>query len=105
VNDRYIGGTAPAAPDDYLAYVGHYENHNPEGPRVRVFVRGSRLMALMEGEVPTTGIEALDRVGDATFRPAKPSYNPERLRFDTVVDGHALRLFVSGAPLYRVDTP
>jgi len=32
-------------------------------------------------------------------------YSPERARFDTVIDGQALRLFVSGVPLYRKDIP
>jgi hypothetical protein len=42
-------------------------------------------------------------VAASTFRPESPDFNPERYVFDSVVDGHALRLLVSGMPMYRVD--
>jgi CubicO group peptidase (beta-lactamase class C family) len=32
-----------------------------------------------------------------------PWFNPERYRFDSIVDGAALRLLVSGMPFYRID--
>jgi len=42
-------------------------------------------------------------VSPATFRPAAPDFNPERISFDSVVEGRALRLFRSGMPMYRMD--
>jgi CubicO group peptidase (beta-lactamase class C family) len=103
-NDAYAGAKSNTTPPEYLAYVGHYENHSPEGPEARIFVRNGRLMALVEGEVPETSNHALDPVRQGVFRPAEPRYNPERYRFDTIVEGHALRLIISGTPLYRVET-
>jgi len=100
----YAGAAKAATPPEYLAYVGHYENHNPEGPSVRIYVRNGHLMALLGGEVPATGNHALKPLGQGTFRPAEPSYNPERYRFDTIIENHAIRLVISGTPLYRVDT-
>jgi hypothetical protein len=47
--------------------------------------------------------EPLVRVGPALFKPVKPDFNPERYRFDSIVDGVALRLTFSGMPMYRVD--
>jgi D-alanyl-D-alanine carboxypeptidase len=104
-NDRYTDQVSHPPPDDYLTYVGHYENHNPEGPTARIFVRGNQLLALVDGEVPKEGVEVLKPLRRGLFRPSEPAYNPERYRFDTVIDGHALRLLVSGTPLYRVETP
>ena len=94
----------PPAPKEYASYVGHFVNNGPEGPVARVFVRNGRLMMLLsedEDAVP----EPLEPLGPGLFRIGKAEYSPERARFDTVIDGEALRLFVSGVPLYRKDIP
>jgi hypothetical protein len=80
-------------------YVGRYKNQNVEDQTVRIFVRNRQLMAAWGA----TDGEPLVRVGPALFRPAKPDFNPERYRFDSMVDGLALRLSFSGMPMYRVD--
>jgi len=49
------------------------------------------------------GGNALVALGPATFRPASPDFNPERVSFDTIVDGKALRMFRSGMPMYRME--
>lgn len=90
-------------PADYRAYVGRYRNHSDEGPDVRVFARRGRLvMAPVESAAQAMELEL---VGPASFRPVSPSFSPERLVFDTVEDGVALRLRMSGVPLYRMDVP
>lgn len=104
-NDRYRGGAQGPAPTEYVSYVGHYENHNAEGPTARIYVRDGRLMALVDGEVPSTDPQTLKPLGRGAFQPAEPDPNPERYQFDTVVGGQALRLRISGTPLYRVETP
>jgi hypothetical protein len=103
-SDAYDGARSNTTPPEYLAYVGHYENHSPEGPDARIFVRNGQLMTLVEGEVPEASNQALEPVRQGVFRPAEPRYNPESYRFDTIVEGHALRLIISGTPLYRVET-
>jgi CubicO group peptidase (beta-lactamase class C family) len=80
-------------------YVGRYKNHSVEDPRVRIFVRKGQLVAA-RGDADG---EPLVRVGPALFKPVKPDFNPERYRFDSIVDGVALRLTFSGMPMYRVD--
>jgi hypothetical protein len=42
-------------------------------------------------------------VAPSTFRSESPDFNPERYVFDSVVDGHALRVLVYGMPMYCVD--
>jgi D-alanyl-D-alanine carboxypeptidase len=104
VNARYAGAKDIVTPPEYLRYVGHYENHNPEGPSVRVFVRQGKLMALEEGEVSAGGAVELTRAGSGVFRPTEPSYSPETVQFDSIIEGHALRMVMTGTPLYRMDT-
>jgi CubicO group peptidase (beta-lactamase class C family) len=99
-NERFPGPFRPAPPKAYAAFVGHFVNNGPEGPVARVFVRNGRLM-MLEDEKPAA--EPLEPVAANVFRIGKATYSPERARFDTVVDGQALRLFISGVPLYRKD--
>jgi CubicO group peptidase (beta-lactamase class C family) len=94
----------PPAPKEYAFYVGHFVNNGPEGPVARVFVRNGRLMMLLS-EDEDAAPEPLEPLGPGLFRIGKAEYSPERARFDTVIDGEALRLFVSGVPLYRKDIP
>jgi D-alanyl-D-alanine carboxypeptidase len=100
----FNGKIESAAPPEYSAYVGHFENNGVEGPVARVFVRNGRLLIDLgfEGLQPKA-LQATDHPGE--FRIAEPDYNPALLRFDTVIEGHALRLDFSGVPLYRKDTP
>jgi CubicO group peptidase (beta-lactamase class C family) len=86
-------------PVAYRPYIGRYKNQNVDDQTVRIFVRKAQLMAAHGGEDG----EPLVRVGPALFKPAKPDFNPERYRFDSIVDGVALRLAFSGMPMYRVD--
>jgi D-alanyl-D-alanine carboxypeptidase len=97
-NLSYAGPKQFEEPPEYSAYVGRYVNHNPEQGEVRIFVRKGKLMM-------AAGLGAgspLVPLAPGVFRPATPDYNPERIRFDTVVEGQALRLLDSGMPMYRV---
>jgi len=96
----YSGPASYEVPPEFAAFVGRYKNHNPEGGPLRVFVRGATLM--IAGGVNDGG-RPLVRISGSTFRPEMPDFNPERYVFDTIVDGHALRLLMSGTPMYRVD--
>jgi D-alanyl-D-alanine carboxypeptidase len=94
----------PTMPKEYASYVGHFVNNGPEGPVARVFIRNGRLMMLVSEDEEATA-EPLAPLGPGQFRIGKEDYSPERARFDTIVEGHALRLFISGVPLYRKDIP
>jgi D-alanyl-D-alanine carboxypeptidase len=96
----YAGPGSSDVPPEYASFVGRYKNHNPEGGPLRVFLRGASLMIARDFN---DGGSRLVRVAPSTFRPESPDFNPERYVFDSVVDGHALRVLVSGTPMYRVD--
>lgn len=105
---EFAGTVAHDPPAAYAAYVGHYAHHGPEGPAARIFLRNGTLMiASGNDEPPEAPAEPLVPVGQDAFRPGKAdvAYNPERVRFDSVVEGRALRLSISGVPLYRMETP
>jgi hypothetical protein len=93
-NNVYSGPKQFDAPAEYAAYTGRYVNHNPEEESVHVYVLKGQLM--MNGG-------GLVTAGPRTFRPAAPDFNPERIVFDTIVDGKALRMFHSGMPMYRME--
>jgi CubicO group peptidase (beta-lactamase class C family) len=98
-SSAYTGPKQFQTPPEYAAYTGRYVNHNPEEGGARIFVRKGHLYM-------QTGFGAgqeLLPAGPATFRPAQPDYNPERISFDSIVEGHALRLYYSGQPMYRMD--
>ena len=89
-------------PPALRAIAGHYRAHNPWAPHFRVVLRGARPWLLFPA--PSDGFDAsqpLTATNDGEFRCGEDPANPERLSFDTVVDGHALRAWLSGWPYYR----
>jgi CubicO group peptidase (beta-lactamase class C family) len=92
---------SPPAPelDEHAALYGRYRSYNPWLPGFRVEQRESGLTAQMAwGDV-----KPLTRLGDAEFRVGEEEWSPERLRFDAVADGKALRANLSGENYYRSD--
>jgi CubicO group peptidase (beta-lactamase class C family) len=98
--EPYPPDSPPAAPlADYALFYGRYRSYNPWLPGFRVEQRESGLTAsLAWGDD-----KPLTQVGDAEFRVGEEDWSPERLRFDAVVDGHALRANLSGETYYRSD--
>ena len=90
----------PAAPlGEYSAFYGRFRSYNPWLPGFRVEQRESGLTAsLAWGDD-----KPLTQLGDAEFRVGEEEWSPERLRFDAVVDGEALRANLSGETYYRSD--
>lgn len=97
------GGTpASAAPTSYWSLVGRYSAHGEEGPSMRIYARGAKLMmSYADSSLPTPLVE--DEPG--RFRFETPAYSPEWLRFDTIAEGKAQRLLVNGVALYRIELP
>lgn len=93
-------------PDDWRAYPGHYRSHNPWAPDLRVVAREGRLILLIPG--PPDGFgdkQELVPLDDGTFGVQLGDYFYDRMRFDTIVDGEALRANLSGGDYYRFFTP
>ena len=95
----YAGAKQFDVPAEYPAYAGRYVNHNPEEQEIRIYLRKGELF-LASGPGPG---QRLIPAGASTFRPAAPDYNPERISFDSIIEGHALRMFSTGMPFYRMD--
>ena len=99
-NDRYRGPTTFSYPDEWNAYVGHYRAYNPWVSNFRVVLRKGALCLLL----PNDSGDPLEPLEDGSFRIFGP-HSPERVRFDMIVDGQALRARVAGGDYYRVITP
>lgn len=93
------GGQNP--PDAWRAYAGHYRCHNPWLGNFRVILRRDRLWLVL----PSGEETALVPLADGAFRIGEDERLPERLRFDTVVGGQALRANLAGCDYYRTFTP
>ncbi len=99
--ERYTGPAAFDHPADWIAYPGHYRSHNPWFSNFRIVLRKGTLLLIH----PAGQEEALVPLDDDTFRVGNTAHSPERLRFDTIVDGQALRVNLSGEYYYRALTP
>jgi D-alanyl-D-alanine carboxypeptidase len=90
----------PAAPlEEHTALYGRYRSYNPWLPGFRVEQREAGLLAQMAWGDD----QPLTRLGEADFRVGEEEWSPERLRFDAVADGRALRANLSGETYYRSD--
>jgi CubicO group peptidase (beta-lactamase class C family) len=83
---------------------GHYRSHNPWTTNFRVVLRGDQPWLIFAA--PPDGFDQeqpLVPSPNGSFRVGQDPKNPESLRFDTVLDGRALRAWLSGWPYYRAD--
>ncbi|MBA3644480.1 MAG: hypothetical protein H0W59_10490, partial [Chloroflexia bacterium] len=106
VNDRYQGPTSFETPPEWDAFQGHYAAHNPWATNFRVVRRKGQLWLVFpaapdgfEDEQP------LVPLGDGSFRASAEETSPERVRFDIVVDGKALRAVLSDGVYERHFSP
>jgi CubicO group peptidase (beta-lactamase class C family) len=92
-----------SCPPEWEGFPGRFRAHNPWLP---TFLVAGREGDLVLGTDWTDGSarHALAPLGDDGFRVGEPEWTPERLRFDTVVDGAAQRAVLSGTPYYRAFT-
>lgn len=101
VNERYNGPTCFDFPTEWAAYPGHYRSHNPWYTNFRVVMRKGQLFL----EEPCGDEEVLVPLGHGVFRIGHEERSPERLCFDTILSGRALRANLSGCYYYRTFTP
>jgi CubicO group peptidase (beta-lactamase class C family) len=101
----YTGPRTFEYPERWEAYTGHYRTQNPWFSNFRILLRkGKLIMVTAEGAESIEGEGALEEIEPGVFRPGKENI-PEILRFDTIVDGQALRADYSGVYFYRVPGP
>ncbi|MGZ8705920.1 MAG: serine hydrolase domain-containing protein [Gaiellaceae bacterium] len=106
---RYVraGAGARRLPEpsaELQAIAGHYRSHNPWTTNFRIVLRGDQPWLIFAGAPDGFDTEQpLIPAEDGSFRVGEDPGNPEALRFDTVIDGRALRAWLSGWPYYRAD--
>jgi len=100
INDRYAGPTTFDHPQEWDAYPGHYCWHNPWLSNFRIVLRKGAL-GLVD---PSGEEEPLVPLGSGVFRVGEDDRSPERIRFDTVLNGRALRANLSCGDYYRTFT-
>jgi D-alanyl-D-alanine carboxypeptidase len=106
---RYVRAGAAARPlpepsAELQATAGHYRSHNPWTTNFRIVLRGDQPWLIFAGAPDGFDTEQPLVAGDdGSFRVGQDPGNPETLHFDTVVDGRALRAWLSGWPYYRAD--
>ena len=89
----------PAAPPgEWAAYPGHYRTTHAWFNNFRIVVREDRLLVVS----PDGSETKMEPLGPGLFKEDGPS--SERLRFDSLVNGRALRANLSGVDYYRVFT-
>jgi hypothetical protein len=89
---------SPAPPEEWSAYPGHYRTTHAWFNNFRIVVRPDGLF-MVSPDGSETKMEAL---GPGLFK--EEGKSSERLRFDSLVEGRALRANLSGVDYYRVFT-
>ncbi|HEX6901855.1 MAG TPA: serine hydrolase domain-containing protein [Thermoanaerobaculia bacterium] len=93
--ERYTGPRIFETPPEWRAYAGHYRNENPWEGSLRVLLRNGRLWV---------GGDPLAPLGSNLFRFGEEEHAPDRIRFDDVVNGRALRAVINGTEYQRIET-
>ena len=105
VGEKYAGPLEFEVPEPWRAYAGHYRCHSPWFSNFRVLLRKGELLLVTPRSAETPfRVHRLVELEPGVFQIGEgPS--PERLRFDSVVDGEALRAVWTGQAFYRFFTP
>jgi D-alanyl-D-alanine carboxypeptidase len=105
---RYVRAGVDALPlsvpsEDLQSTAGHYRSHNPWTTNFRIVLRGDQPWLIFAGAPDGFDTEQPLVADGASYRVGEDRGNPETISFDTVVDGRALRAWLSGWPYYRAD--
>jgi D-alanyl-D-alanine carboxypeptidase len=88
--------TAPA--EEWGPMCGLYRSHNPWARTLRIGTREGRPVAQVWGEV-----SPLEPLADGSFRLGPTGWSPERVRFDTPIDGRFVRAWHGATAFHRPD--
>jgi CubicO group peptidase (beta-lactamase class C family) len=99
-NDRYKGPRTFDTPKEWRDYVGHYRSYSPWISNLRIAIRKGKLVVLY----PSGEAEELMALPSGEFQPGEEP-TAERIYFEKVAGGKAVRLSYSGVYLYKTFTP
>jgi CubicO group peptidase (beta-lactamase class C family) len=100
-HDRYKGPTTFHMPATWKTYPGHYRSHNPWTSNFRIIFRQGNLIFVL----PSGYLQNLIPISNHVFRVGEDKRSPERITFDSFINGYALRVNFSGCDYYRTFTP
>jgi hypothetical protein len=92
-----------SCPEGWVACLGRYRSHNPWLPTFLIAAREGTLV-LGTDWVDGSWRAPLAPLDDGAFRVGEEPWLPERVRFDTVIDGRAQRASYRGTSYYRAFT-
>jgi D-alanyl-D-alanine carboxypeptidase len=96
VGEKYKGPKSFETKKEWEAFVGHYHNDSAWYGDTRIVLRKGQLFA--------DGVQQLILRGDGKFGLGDPE-GPDWVSFDSIVDGRAMRMSLSGIPFRRTFTP
>jgi D-alanyl-D-alanine carboxypeptidase len=96
-NERYSGPKTFKYPAEWDAYAGHYQSDSPWYDSTRLVVR--------KGQLLVEGLQPLEAIEPRVFRVAGQSIDVDRVVFDNIVEGRAMRASYSGIEFFRAFTP
>jgi CubicO group peptidase (beta-lactamase class C family) len=96
LSEKYKGPKTFEAKKEWESFVGHYHNDSPWYGDTRVVMR--------KGQLFLDGAQPLVPRGDGKFGLGDPE-GPDWISFESIVDGRAMRLSLSGIIFRRVFTP
>jgi hypothetical protein len=99
--EAYTAPEPDRAPAEWQAYTGHYRGSGLWEPSFRVVIRKGMLIKTSPNAETGEAELQLVPLDDGSFRVGPQEWRPERIRFDDVADGVALRAVFEGAGWYR----
>jgi hypothetical protein len=96
-NEHYSGPKAFQYPPEWNAYAGHYHSDSPWYESTRLVIR--------KGQLLVEGLQPLEPIELRVFRVPDQGVDVDRVVFDTIVDGRAMRASYSGIEFFRAWTP
>jgi CubicO group peptidase (beta-lactamase class C family) len=96
LGEKYTGPKTFETRKEWEGFVGHYVNDSPWYGDTRIVMR--------KGQLLVEGVQPLVPRGDGKFGLGDPD-GPDWITFETIVDGRAMRLNLSGIIFRRAFTP
>ncbi|HKP46510.1 MAG TPA: serine hydrolase domain-containing protein [Pyrinomonadaceae bacterium] len=97
INAHYAGPKTFTYPAEWDAYAGHYHSDSPWYGSTRVVIRNGQLLV--------EGLQPLEQIASGVFRVAGQPVDVDRVVFDKVINGRAMRANYSGIEFFRSLTP